>query len=52
MVVMYMTWKGKPLDTMEKYYSYQEAYRGTQIDSKYTVLRNRIFNTLILYEHQ
>jgi hypothetical protein len=35
---------------MEKYYIYQEAYRGTQIDGKNTVLRSRIFDTLILYE--
>ena len=47
MGVVYVIWKGECLDTMEKYYIYLETYRGTQIDDKNTVLRNRIFDTLI-----
>ena len=47
MDVVYITWKGKHLLTMEKYFINKEIYSGTQIDDKNTVLRNRNFDNNI-----
>jgi hypothetical protein len=38
------------VNMMEKYYIYLETNRGTQINDKNAVLRNRIFDILIHYE--
>jgi hypothetical protein len=43
----YITNKGNMLDTMEKFYIYQETYYDNQINDKLTTLTNPIFDTLI-----
>jgi hypothetical protein len=46
MEVVFIIRKGKYLDTMGKYYIYQETFRGTQINDKNAILRNILFDTL------
>jgi hypothetical protein len=39
--------KNKLLDTMEKYYIYQETKANNQINDKNTVSYNKIFETIL-----
>jgi hypothetical protein len=48
MDAIHITKKGKMLKTMEKFYIHKEARIDNQINDKYTVMRNEIFDTLIL----
>jgi hypothetical protein len=49
MEIVYTTCNSKHLDTMEKYYIYQETNREIQINNN-TVLNNSVFDTLICYK--
>jgi ferritin-like metal-binding protein YciE len=48
MGVIHTTSEGRMLDTMEKFYIYKETQINNQINDKYTVQPNVIFETLIL----
>jgi len=47
MEVLYITKKGRTMDTIEKYYIYNETKNGNQINYKNTVKQNRIFYVVI-----
>jgi hypothetical protein len=40
------------LDIMQKYYIYKETKKGTQISDKNTVMKNRIFDTVVKFDRQ
>jgi hypothetical protein len=39
--------KGKHLDTMERFYMYQETKNNNQLNDKHTFVHNNIFETII-----
>jgi hypothetical protein len=47
MKILYKTSKGKLMDTMERYYIYEEACLDNQINDKNTAKPNIIFETLV-----
>jgi hypothetical protein len=47
MLVKYYDKKGKHLDTMEKFYKYQETKDNNQLNDKHTIIYNKIFETII-----
>jgi endo-alpha-1,4-polygalactosaminidase (GH114 family) len=51
MTITFLGKKGKHLDTIEKFYIYQETKKNNQINDKHTVLYNKIFETIIENKH-
>jgi hypothetical protein len=49
---VYITGKGNMLDTMERFFIYQETYHGNQINDKLTTQTNPIFDTLMLAQNR
>jgi hypothetical protein len=47
MDIVHITNKGKMMDTLERYYIYEETISNNQINDKLTVKPNTIFKTLI-----
>ena len=47
MKVIYMTNKGRLVDTIEKFYIYKEKHNNNQINDKNTVLSNIIFDVIV-----
>jgi hypothetical protein len=47
MTIKFLGKKGKYLDTIEKFYIYQETKRNNQINDKHTVIYNKIFETIL-----
>jgi endo-alpha-1,4-polygalactosaminidase (GH114 family) len=47
MTIKFLGRKGKYLDTIEKFYIYQEAKRNNQINDKHAVIYNKIFETIM-----
>jgi len=45
--IMQITSKGRMLDTSEKFYIYRETKRNNQINDKFTVKPNVIFDILV-----
>ena len=52
MKVFYKKKKSGHTDTMGKYYTYKKTKKGTQINNKSTVMKNRIFDTVIKFDKQ
>ena len=50
MDIIHMTRKGKMMDTIEKFYIYQETKLNNQINDKLTVKPNLIFETLVRHD--
>jgi hypothetical protein len=47
MDVIHFAKKGRLLDTLERFYIYNETAKGNQINDKHTMQKNPIFETLI-----
>jgi hypothetical protein len=47
MSIEFLGKKGRYLDTIEKFYIYQEAKNNNQINDKYRVTYNKIFETIL-----
>jgi hypothetical protein len=47
MSVKYYDKKGKHLDTMEKFYIYQETRDNNQLNDKHTIMYDKSFETII-----
>jgi len=47
MEVLYITKKGRTMDTIEKYYIYKETKNGNQINDKNTIKQNKIYDAVI-----
>jgi len=47
MDIIYITQKGHTMDTIERYYIYNETKKGTQINFKNTVKPNRIYEAIL-----
>jgi hypothetical protein len=47
MSILYKTDKGKMMDTMERFYIYEETKNNNQINDKNTVKPNIIFETIV-----
>jgi hypothetical protein len=52
MKVVYKKTKSRHLDKMGKYYKYKETKKGTQINDKNMVMKNRIFDTVVKFDTQ
>jgi hypothetical protein len=47
MTIKFFGKKGKYLDTMEKFYIYQQTKKSNQLNDKHTVIYNKIFETIL-----
>jgi hypothetical protein len=47
MDILYITKKGHTMDTIERYYMYNETKKGTQINDKNTANPNRIYEAAL-----
>jgi hypothetical protein len=47
MTILHTTKKGKMLNTIEKYYIYEEAHIDNQLNDRSTVMPNIIFDTIL-----
>jgi hypothetical protein len=51
MDVVHITRKGRMMDTLEKFYIFQETKLNNQINDKLTVKPNIIFETVVCDDH-
>ena len=47
MDILHIIKKGRTMDTIERYYIYNETKNGTQINNKNTVKPNRIYEAIL-----
>ena len=47
MEILYITKKGRTMDTIEKYYIYKETKNENQINDKNTIKQNKIYDAII-----
>jgi endo-alpha-1,4-polygalactosaminidase (GH114 family) len=47
MTIKFLGKKGKHIDTIEKFYIYQETKKNNQTNDKHIVIYNKIFETII-----
>ena len=51
LVNIYISSKGKIMDTLEKYYVFRETKLNNQINDKLTIKQNIILDTIVRYDH-